>query len=44
MVSMTKIYLGIDISFVKGIKEVSYKRKGILIFLCNSVESMKVNI
>jgi len=41
---MTKIYLGIDINFVREIKEVHYKRKEISIFLGNFVKLAKVNI
>jgi len=41
---MTKIYLGIDVNFVREIKKVYYKRKEILIFLGDFVKPAKVNI
>ena len=43
VVSITKIYFDVDASFVKKIKEVSYKKKRISIFLGDFVESVKVN-
>jgi len=43
VVSITKIYLDVDASFVKKIKEVSYEKKRISIFLGDFVESVKVN-
>ena len=43
VVSITKIYLDVDASFVKKIKEVSYEKKRISIFLGDFVESVKVS-
>lgn len=43
VVSMMKIYLGIDASFVRGVQKVGNKQKQVAILFCNIVETEKVS-
>ena len=44
VISISEIYLGIDVSFARGVKEISYQWIQISVFLGNTIKSTKIHI